>query len=408
MTAEKARNKVIFHVDLDAFYASVEQIDNPELKGKPVIVGALPGQRGVVSACSYEARVFGIHSAMPISEAYRRCRHGIYLTPRMRRYQEISRTVMKILKDYTPEIHQISVDEATLDMTGTERLFGDPIDVADRMKRQVREETGLSISIGIATNRYIAKLASEFGKPDGLHRVHISEVEEFLDQLELKDLWGLGKRMLQKLESLKIKSIPQLREYTEMNLQALVGKAAGSYLYRVVRGAGLEMYSEHPKSRSISSETTFGKDTKDRGIIERVLLDISHQIMFRLLDEGFRSKTVNLKLRYEDFTTTTAQATIHSYVSSAEQIYELALQLLEKRWSGKELIRLIGIGLSSLEKTNESAQGILFEDQYERKKKVEEAVLAIKKKHKSETVVKASLLGSKRRRWEEDPNRSQD
>ena len=390
----------VFHVDLDAFYASVEQIDNPELKGKPVIVGALPGHRGVVSACSYEARVYGIHSAMPISEAYGRCRHGIYVTPRMFRYQEMSKTVMTILQNFTPEMHQISVDEASLDMTGTERLLGDAVSVARKMKDEITKATGLTISIGIAPNRFLAKLASELDKPDGLCRVDPDDIDSFMDKLELKDLWGLGKKTLLHLETLDIRSVPQLRSYSEEALQRLVGNAAGSYLYNAVRGLSSGMYSDRPKSRSISSEMTFGRDTKDRDTIERVLLDISHQIMFRMLDAGLRSKTVGLKVRFEDFSTTTAQVTLQHYLTSAEEVYKLAIDLLAKRWSGKELIRLVGVGLSGLETGSEPEQGELFEDAYDRRKKVEEAVLAMRKKHADNPVVKASLLGSKRRGWD--------
>lgn len=388
--------KIYFHVDLDAFYASVEQTDNPEYKGKPVIIGALPGHRGVVSACSYEARVFGVRSAMPISEAYRRCRNGIYLIPRMKRYHEISKKIMALFFDFTPDVYQISIDEASLDMTGTDRLFGTAKNAAKLIKTKVRDETDLTISIGIAASRYLAKLASEFDKPDGLVGIKEGEEELFLDKLELKDLWGLGKKTLERLDELNITSVPALRSIEKNLLQAMLGKAAGAYLHSVVTGVDPGIYSQAPKSRSISSETTFETDTGNRETLRKVLLDLSHQIMFRLLEEEFRAKTINLKLRYSDFSTTTSQTTLRHFVSSAEEMFGIAIDLLEKRWNGSDLIRLVGLGLSGIEKSAEPSQSELFEDGFDRKKKVEKTVLSIKQKNKANIVVKASLLRPKK------------
>ena len=394
--------KVFFHVDLDAFYASVEQLDNPEFRDKPVIIGALPGHRGVVSACSYEARVFGIHSAMPISQAYRRCRHGIYLVPRMGRYQELSKAVMAIFEDFSPVVHQISIDEATLEMTGTQRLLGPAEQAATDLKRRVLDEVGLTLSIGIAPNRYLAKLASEFDKPDGMYRINPGEEEAFLDRLRLKDLWGLGAKMLERLEELNITSVPELRGFSESLLQAMLGKAAGAYLYRVVRGENPGIYNPSPKSRSISSELTFGNDTKDGEAIRRALLDLSHQVMFRTYNENFKTKTIHLKLRLSDFSTTTAQTTLRHYVTSAEEVYNTVLDLLAKRWNGTEPVRLVGVGLTALEQTGEPEQGELFEDGYDRKKKVEEAILSHVNSKKGGNIVKASLLNRSSRQIKPD------
>ena len=384
--------KILCHVDLDAFYASVEQSENPELKEKPVIIGALPGHRGVVSACSYEAREYGIHSAMPISQAYRRCKHGIYLVPRMKRYQEISKEIMQMIRNYSPEIVQISIDEATLDLSGTERLFGPPESIARRLKHEVADAFSLTISVGIAPNRYLAKLASEAEKPDGLVRVSPGEEEAFLDTLELEDLWGIGQKSLERLSELQIHTMPVLRSYPEEVLKSMIGNAAGTYLYRVCRGMDPGIYSQAPRSRSISSEVTFEKDTRDRETIGRVLLDISHQVMFRLLDEGYQSKTIQVKVRFSDFSTTTVRKTQQRPFLSAEELHKAALELLSRRWGGGELIRLIGVGLASLERDGEPEQGALFEDDYEKQHRVEKAVLELKKKRKDARVIKASLL----------------
>ena len=384
--------KVYFHVDLDAFYASAEQLDQPEYRGKPVIIGALPGTRGVVSACSYEARKFGVHSAMPISQAYKRCPDGIYLKPRMHRYSELSKEVMALFEQFSPEIRQISIDEATLDMTGTGRLFGPPESAAKLLKERVKVKTGLIISVGIAPNRYLAKLASEFDKPDGLYRVESGSEEKFLDKLSLKELWGIGEKTLSKLKDVGITRVPDLRGYTEPLLQSMLGKAAGSYLYRVVRGINPGIYNIAPKSRSISSELTFGADTKNRDAVKRALLDLSHQVMFRSIDENFKSKTIHLKLRLSDFSTTTSQTTLGHAVSSAEEVYDTVLALLKKRWNGTDAVRLVGVGLTSSETAEEPEQAELFGDSYGKKNKVESAVLSYHKSKKGGRIVKASLL----------------
>jgi DNA polymerase-4 len=384
--------KVIFHVDMDAFYAAVEQNDHPEHRGKPVVIGALPGRRGVVSACSYEARRYGIHSAMPISEAYRRCPHAVYLPVRMERYQEVSAGIMEMFYDYTPEVHQISVDEAFLDMTGTERLFGPPDETAVKIKKRVREETGCTLSIGIAENHFLAKLASEADKPDGLFHVMAGREIEFLDTLQLKDLWGVGKKTLARMEELNITSIQKLRQFSKGSLETMFGKAAGTYLYEAVRGRNPGVFIMEPKNRSVSNEVTFGADTRDNDSIKRVLLELAHQVMFRLLKMNCVSKTVCLKVRFDDFTTTSVQKTLRHYLGSADEIYAVVLELLRQRWNGSRLIRLIGVGVSSVEEAGSAVQGELFEDEYDRRKKVEKAVLELGKKMPGKPVVKANLL----------------
>ena len=390
-------DRVIFHVDMDAFYAAVEQRDNPNLKGKPVIIGARPGTRGVVSACSYEARKFGVHSAMPISEAYRKCPEGVYLPVRMSRYQEMSNQIMEIFGNYTPVVRQISVDEAFLDMTGTQRLFGPPRQAAVSMKREVREKTDCILSIGIAANHYIAKLASEFDKPDGLFIVPPGEEINFLDKLQLKDLWGIGNKTLSKMEELNITSIPKLRSFSQGLLKSMFGKAGGEYLFKAVRGENPGVFEEEPKSRSVSNEITFSDDTRDRDAVRRVLLELSHQVMFRMMKHKFTSSTVHMKIRFADFTTTTVQKTLRHHIHSAEEIYTIACELLEKRWNGSTPLRLIGVGLGNVEDEDSAVQGELFEDRKDKQKRVEKTVLELKKKMSENSVVKANLLGRKQR-----------
>ncbi|MFC2280755.1 MAG: DNA polymerase IV, partial [Treponema socranskii subsp. buccale] len=229
--------KRFLHVDIDAFFASVEQLDNPALRGKPVIVGGLPGERrAVVSTASYEARVYGVHSAMPVAEAYRLCPSGIYLHGRHERYHEVSARIMDIFREYSPDVEQISIDEAFIDLTGTELLFGDPEQTALRLKKEVRDTTGLTVSVGLASTKYIAKLASEMSKPDGFFEVKPGDEERFMLSLPLKKIWGIGHKTLSRINQAGIFTARDLREKSEELLCVLFGKAAGNFLYNVVRG----------------------------------------------------------------------------------------------------------------------------------------------------------------------------
>ncbi|MDR3199978.1 MAG: DNA polymerase IV, partial [Spirochaetales bacterium] len=357
---------VFFHVDLDAFFASVEQMDNPACKGKPVIVGAAPGHRGVVSACSYEARVFGVHSAMPISEAFRRCPGGIFLPVRMERYAQISRKVMGILSRFTPGVRPISIDEASLDMTGTRRLFGPPREAAEKLKAGVREEAGVPLSVGIASNRFLAKMASDFKKPDGLYEVEDGREEEFIDAIGLSKLWGLGKKTMERLESLHLDTVERVRQMSEEALRSFMGEASGTYLYKAVRGRDPGMYSDAAKSHSISHEITFPEDTADWELIALSLLDMSHQVMYRLFDEGGKSCTVAVKYRYSDFSTFSCQTTLSHWISSAGELYETGLALLKERWNPRVPLRLVGIGFDKVQ-PGEGGQQELFPTEYDRK-----------------------------------------
>ncbi len=386
--------KVFFHVDLDAFFASVEQLDHPEYRGKPVIIGALPGHRGVVAASSYEARAFGVRSAMPISFAVRRCPNGIYLPVRMERYQEMSRRVMDLLDSYTPEVIQISVDEASLDMTGTQRLLGPPLVAGRKLKDSVRADCGLTISVGIAPNRYLAKLASDAEKPDGLFQIEAGSEIAFLDRLPLRDLWGIGKKTLARLTELGIDTTAALRDTPLDALREMIGSAGGDFLYKIVRGIDPGIYSQERRTHSISNEVTFEEDIREIEQIRMTVLDLSHQVMFRIKEEGARPKTVTVKIRYGDFTTTTAQTTLRRPLSTAEELNRHALELFTSRWTG-EAVRLLGVGVSLTEGDAEPLQSELFEDGTERRRKLEQAVFDIQVQGRP--VVKASLLGRKPR-----------
>ena len=228
-------DNVFFHIDMDAFYASVEQLDNASLRNKPVIVGGM-GKRGVVSTCSYEARAFGIRSAMPIKEARKKCPSGIFIPCRMERYSEVSSQIMELLEQFSPEVNVVSIDEAYLNMSGTTLIFGQPEEAAKKLKSKVKESTGLTVSVGIASNRMMAKLATDYGKPDGLYYIKQGKEIEFLDSVKLKDLWGVGKKTVERLNQSGISEIKQLRLYSIKMLSGMLGSnIIAEYIYKAVR-----------------------------------------------------------------------------------------------------------------------------------------------------------------------------
>jgi DNA polymerase-4 len=389
---------VFFHVDIDAFFASVEQIDDPGLRGKPVIVGALPGHRGVVSTCSYEARAFGVRSAMPVSEAYRRCPQGLYVRPRMERYARLSAEVMEIFASFTPEVQRLSIDEAFLDMTGTEKLWGPPREAARLLKNTVRERTGLGISIGIAPNRYVAKIASGLRKPDGLVYVRPEEVEAFMLELPLEKLWGAGGKTQERFGELGIRCVAQLASLGEAQLGSLFGRAGGAFLYAAVRGRDIGGFgSGDAGSRSMSAETTFERDCSEREQVEDVLLALAEELAYRLWAEGYRSRTLALKLRFHDFTTISRRFTRSACYRSSGEAFKDALALLDKAWDGRTALRLLGLCFAELEAEGADAQGELFADLSERACRAESAVFEIERKGLGK-VTRARLVGRKENR----------
>jgi DNA polymerase-4 len=362
---------IFFHMDLDAFFAAAEVLDDPSIAGKPVVVGATPGRRGVVSTCSYEARRFGIHSAMPISEAFRLCPQAVFKPVRMSRYAELSTRVLSIFACYTPELIRVSIDEASLDMSGTGRLWGPPPEAAAAIRDRVRDETGLSISTGVASNRYVAKIASGTMKPAGLVVVPAGGEADFMKTLRLKDLWGVGPKTRERLEELGVDTMERVLGLSAESLSSVFGKAGGDFIYKAARGMDPGMYSGEVKSRSVSTETTFEKDVVDFGLLEETLLGMAEELFARLYAERASSCCVALKVRYEDFETLSAQETRTAPFTGSGGVYEAARALLYRTWNGRPL-RLIGLGLTGLRETR-SAQGNLFEEPGDREARVEKA-----------------------------------
>jgi len=383
---------MFLHIDLDAFFASVEQLDNPKLKGKPVIVGALPGSsRGVVSTCSYEARKYGVHSAMPIEQAYKLCKDGIFLPCRMQRYHEKSYEVMKIFNDFSPDVQQMSVDEAFVDLTGTERLFGPIVSTAKKIKERVFNETGLTVSVGIGTNKYIAKIASGLSKPDGLFLVPEGTEEAFISTLPLTKIWGIGKKTLEKLNKLGFYSVNDIKKNPLNILESYFGKSGAMFLYKAVRGLNAETFSSTTSSKSISAENTYENDLIDRYIIETSILSLTETVMFRLLKENWKSKTVFLKIRYDDFSTISVQSTSSKYITSVDDLFDRVCNLFYKKYNGGR-IRLLGVGAMNLESADKAVQIELFDTIDDKKQKVEDALISIKTKHPNIKITKARLL----------------
>lgn len=381
----------ILHVDLDAFFASVEQLDHPEYRGKPVIVGGLPGERrSVVSTASYEARKYGVHSAMPVATAYRLCPQGIYLHGHFKRYHEKSQEVMNILNEYSPDVQQVSVDEAFIDLTGTQRLFGDSEKTAERLKQQIKAETGLTVSAGIGPNHYIAKIASDLKKPDGLCVVRPGQEEQFMDSLPLAKLWGAGSKTQIKMQEAGFRTVADLRSRSLNLLRTIFGDAGGSFLYRACRGQETESTPVH--SHSLSVERTFAYDLTDRYVIETILMELAHTVMFRLLKENLCSRTVVLKLRYEDFTTVSIRETSEIRIMTTDDLFTRSCSLLEKKYDASRGIRLIGLGVQNTRSSTAFRQQELFDFGDKKKQQVEKAILNLEKKHPDVSVRKARLL----------------
>lgn len=342
------QERVVIHVDMDAFFAAVEQRDDPDLRGKPVVIGADPkgGRgRGVVSTCSYEARAYGIHSAQPISQAYRLCPDAVFLPVDGQKYQRESRRIREVLSEFTPQMQFISIDEAFLDVTGSLRIFGDKRPIAEHIRRRIEQETGLTASLGVAPNKLVAKIASDLRKPRGLVIVESEQVEEFLRPLEVSRLPGVGPKMQGALARLGVKVIGDLADIPLEELQDRFGEY-GKDLWHKARGQDDSPVEEGEGIKSIGHEHTFGEDTDDRDLIERELMELCEKTARRLRKARKRGHTVTTKVRFEDFTTVTRQRTLEEPVFEASAIYVAAQANFEEAEPQGRKVRLIGVQVS--------------------------------------------------------------
>jgi DNA polymerase-4 len=353
-----SRVKQIIHLDMDAFYASVEMLDNPALKGKPVIVGG-PRQRGVVSAASYEARKYGVHSAQPMATAMTLCPQGTFLPVRMARYKEISDQIFEIFFRFTPLVEPLSIDEAFLDVTGSVKLFGPAEEIARQIKKLVREEMGLTVSAGVAPSKLVAKIASDLQKPDGLTIVSEENVRSFLEPLPIDKLWGVGKVTQKDLSLLNVKTIGDLSRLPKDLLRRRFGQQ-GLQLYFLSKGIDDREVQPERKVKSLGREETFSEDILEKEKAEKELLALSHRVAKRLRKYGVGGRTITLKITYNNFIQITRSQTIPAATDDGRIIYRTCRELLEKTEIGRKPVRLLGISLSLLTRPGEG-QLFLFD-----------------------------------------------
>ncbi len=351
----------IVHIDMDAFYASVEELDNPEIKDKPVIVGGPTQMRGVVSAANYHAREFGVRSAMPMATATRLCPQAVIITPRHKRYIEISRKIRAIFFRYTPLVQPLSLDEAFLDLNDSVKLFGPVVDVARQIKSDIYNELKLTASVGIAPNKFLAKLASDADKPDGFVIVEKSAVRQFLDPMPITQLWGVGKSSAKKLKRNAIFTVAHLREKSLEQLQAMFGELQAQHLWNLARGIDNRQIVIHSQAKSISRETTFPNDLTDLTKLKSYFVILTEDVCEQMRSEFLMAKTIQIKFRRNDFKTFTRSLSLPQYTDSTKAVLEAVNNLIDNHISDSVLpLRLIGVGLSNFE-NKLTTQNDLFE-----------------------------------------------
>jgi DNA polymerase-4 len=381
--------RTILHIDMDAFFAAIEVLDHPEFKGKPVIVGGTTN-RGVVSTANYEARGFGIHSAMPLFKAREKCPDGVFFPVRMPRYKEISGKIMKILEDFTPLVEPVSIDEAFLDITGMEGLLGNPEQIARQIKDRIYSETGLTCSIGIAPNKFLAKVASDMHKPDGLMIIQAEEVDTFLTALPVEKIPGVGKRTVEALKLYGIKTAGEIKSFSEDQLVKRFGKF-GLRLYELSRGHDSSPVVPSREMKSISAEETLPYDTNDLNLLSNKLRWFAEKVAESLRIHGRKGKTITVKIKFSDFTAVTKAQTIAYATDTSRMILLTARQLLEDQPLPKR-VRLIGLEVSNLSDSEGDAQMHLFPvgTDEEREREIDKAMDEIREKY-GRKVIKRGL-----------------
>jgi DNA polymerase-4 len=389
-------SRQIIHIDMDAFFAAVEQRNHPEYKGKPVIVGADPKKgkgRGVVSTCSYEARKFGIHSAMPISKAYQLCPQGIYVQPHPGIYSKISAEILKIYYQFTDLVEPLSIDEAFLDVTGSTKIFGTAREIAMQIKKEIYQTQQLTASVGIAPNKYLAKIASDLDKPDGLVIVEENKIEEFLFPLDISHIWGAGKKTVEKFKMLGIKTIGDLARISKYDLEKRFGKM-GIHFYNLAHGIDNREVITEQSAKSVSNEITFFEDVSDIKILDKTLFQLCEKVAYRLRKKSLKGKTIHLKMRYEDFETITRNRTLKSFTSNTETIHNVIKDLFTNNYEKGKKVRLLGIGVSSF-LDEIGYQLSLFEKNMEDDNKLDVLGDLVKNKFGKSSILRAESLENK-------------
>jgi DNA polymerase-4 len=387
------KSRAIIHLDLDAFYPSVEVLDDPGLEGRPVIVGG-GRERGVVSSASYEARKFGVHSAQPMATAMRLCPDGIFLPVRMARYQEVSGQVFEIFHRFTPLVEPLSIDEAFLDVTGSIRLFGQPEEIAGKIKVAVKKETGLTVSAGVAPSKFVAKIASDMDKPDGLTVVPRGRVREFLDPLPIHKMWGVG-NVTQR--ALARRNVRTFRDLSRVPVEALEQEFGKYGLKMHLLSMGIDdrgVVPEH-STKSIGHEETFLQDVLEAGRARKGLLSLANKVARRLRRAGMTGRTVTLKVKYSDFVQITRAQTLPQGTDDGLEIYLTVCDLLKKTHVGRKPIRLLGVSLSQFGTTGPEGQLDLFREDSKvsrKKKDLNKALDALKDRFGEKSVGPGTLF----------------
>ncbi len=384
----------IIHVDMDAFFASVEQLDNPALKGQPVIVGGRPGGRGVVSAASYEARAFGVHSAMPLKTALRLCPQGIFLPVRFARYGEISKHIREIFHRYTPMVEPLSSDEAFLDVKGSEGLFGSAETIGRKIKEEILNETGLTASVGLGPNKFLAKLASDLRKPDGFVVITLDKIREILDPLPVGRLWGVGKKAELRLHALGYKTIGQIAAANPKALEMAFGPSA-IHLWELAQGIDFRVVTPDRLAKSLSADITFSEDIEDEEVLGEKLLDLVEHLGSRLRKKEIKAGVLEVKLRSSDFETRSVSKTLLEPMNETMLLWGEAKALLQKLLKFDLLpARLISVGAVRLVRPGE-IQGGLFDTKIIKKQgEIDRTLDAIKAKFGSESIGRGVFLTS--------------
>ncbi|MGE4579048.1 MAG: DNA polymerase IV [Desulfuromonadales bacterium] len=389
MSTKQARQ--IIHVDMDAFYASVEQRDQPELRNRPVIVGG-SRTRGVVSACSYEARAFGVRSAMPLARAVQLCPEAVVLPVRMEAYKAVSRKIFAIFRQFTDRVEPLSIDEAFLDVTGCERLLGEAVSIAQNIRNSIRKELALPASAGVAPNKYLAKLASEAAKPDGLKVIHPHEIEAFILPLPIGALWGIGSKGRERLNRLGINTIGELRRLSLAQLIQLFG-VTGQRFYELARGIDDRPIIMDDTVKSIGQEETFPADLFDVDTLQTHLLRLTEKVASRLRKKSLLASALTIKVKYGNFEQVTRSKTLENPSASVPEFYPVAKELLSRTESGQRGIRLLGVTAGNLVPC-ETSQMSLFEDKCEKKKgkALDEAIDRIREKYGDPGITRGTLV----------------
>ncbi len=371
---ERMSEQTILHVDMDAFFASVEERDNPALKGKAVVVGT--GVRGVVSAANYEARKFGIHAAMPVGRAKRLAPHAIFVPPNMARYSEVSTHIMEIFRSVTPLVEPLSLDEAFLDVTGAKRLLGDGREIAKQIRAKVEASEGITCSVGIATTKFIAKLASSRCKPNGMLEIAPDRVLEFLHPLPVSAIWGVGPKTNEELQKLGLRTVADIANTPRQTLIRALGESAGASLYELSWGRDYRDVIPEEVDKSISAAETFDTDIEDQDIILREFLRLTEKATYRMREKDFSARTISIKVRFADFKTITRSKTLPLAISATHEVFDVVKSLFLALKLDRARLRLVGVSLDGLEDGIDGSEQLILG---EREKGWRQATAAIDK-----------------------------